>query len=84
MKIAPTPAGECLAWRDPAFRPWLFGYEVLRDVEAHWPNEVGKWNVEGRWGKREFSANLWMVEGGLRIPCLVAFFFLAQVTCAVL
>jgi len=27
---------------DPEFAPWLLGYEVLRDVEAHWLNEVEK------------------------------------------
>ena len=31
MKMVPTPAGECLAWRDPEFGPWLLGYSVLRD-----------------------------------------------------
>ena len=45
-------------WRDPEFGPWLLGYEVLRDVEAHWPNEVGKWRVGRRNGKMKFSANL--------------------------
>ena len=30
-----APAGECLAWRDPEFVPWLLGYEVLRDADAH-------------------------------------------------
>ncbi|PUU75196.1 hypothetical protein B9Z19DRAFT_1131761 [Tuber borchii] len=40
MKTVPTPVGECLAWRDPEFGHWLLGYDVFRDVEAHWPNEV--------------------------------------------
>ena len=30
MKVVPTPAGECLVWRDPEFGPWLLEYEVLR------------------------------------------------------
>ena len=42
MKIVLTPARECLAWRDLEFGPWLLGYEVRRDVEAHWLNEVVK------------------------------------------
>ena len=33
MRMVPTSAGECLAWRE--FAPWLVGHEVLRDVEAH-------------------------------------------------
>lgn len=58
MKMVPTPAGECLAWRDPEFGPWLLGYSVLRDVEAHWSNEVGKLRVGGRRGRGKFTANL--------------------------
>ena len=42
MKIVLTPARECLAWRDLEFGPWLLEYEGLRDVEAHWLNEVVK------------------------------------------
>ena len=44
----------------PEFGPWLLGYEALRDVEAHWPNEVrvGKWRVGRRRDKGKFSANL--------------------------
>ena len=57
VKMMPTPAGECLAWKDLEFGPWLLGYEVLRDVEAHWANEVWKWRV-GRSAKGNFSANL--------------------------
>ena len=28
MKVVPTPAGECLTWRDSESGPWLLGYEV--------------------------------------------------------
>ena len=58
IKMVPTPASECHAWRDPEFGPWLLGHEALRDVDAHWPNEVGKWEVGGRRGKGKFSATL--------------------------
>ncbi|PUU76317.1 hypothetical protein B9Z19DRAFT_1115959 [Tuber borchii] len=39
MKMVQTSAWEFLAWRDPEFAPWLLGYEVMREVEADWPNE---------------------------------------------
>jgi salicylate hydroxylase len=41
MVEVPTAKGECLAWRDPGFAPWLLGYEVFADVEANWPKEKG-------------------------------------------
>ena len=53
MRIVSTPAGECLGWRDPEFGPWLLGHEVLRDVEAAWPNEVDKRRIEFRRGGKE-------------------------------
>ena len=58
MKIVPTRAGESLAERDPKFGLCLLRYSVLRDVEAHWANEVEKWKVGGRRSKGKFSANL--------------------------
>ena len=58
MKVVPTPAEECLAWRDLEFAPWLLGYEVFKNVEMHWPGEVGKWRVGGRRGRGKFSLNL--------------------------
>ena len=49
MKIVPTLARKCFIWRDPELAPWLLGYEVLRDVEAYWSNEVEKGRgVRGR------------------------------------
>ena len=45
MGLVPSSAGECLAWRDLEFAPWLLGYEVLRDVEANWPKRVEKGRV---------------------------------------
>jgi len=36
LRMKPTPPGEALAWRDPEFAPWLMGYNVEKDVEAHW------------------------------------------------
>ena len=33
------------ARRDQEFRPWLLGYEVLRDAGADWLNEVEKWGM---------------------------------------
>ena len=29
MKMVPTPAGECFAWKDLEFGPWLLGHEVF-------------------------------------------------------
>jgi len=34
MRMVLILAKECLVWRDPEFKPWLLGDEVLRDVEA--------------------------------------------------
>ena len=52
MRMAPTPSGKRLTRRDPVLAPWLLGYEVLSDVEADWPNEVGKGSVgSGRRGE---------------------------------
>jgi len=57
MSVVPTPTGECVAWRDPEFAPWLLWYEVLRDVEANWPKRVDKGRMGGRrWDRRKFSA----------------------------
>jgi len=59
MRVVPTPTGECLAWRDPEFAPWLLGYEVLGDVEANWPKGVEKGGMEGRrWERGKFGAKL--------------------------
>ena len=61
MRIVPALARKCFLWRDPELAPWLLGYEVLRDVEAYWSNEVEKGRgVRGRlvriyrWGGYEF------------------------------
>ena len=52
MRMAPTPSGKRLAWRDPILAPWLLRYEVLSDVEVDWPNEVEKGSVgSGRRGE---------------------------------
>ena len=37
MRMSPTRPGEALVWRDPAFAPWLLGYDHMQDVDAHWP-----------------------------------------------
>lgn len=36
MRMVPTLPGEALVWRDPEFAPWLFGYDHVQDVDAHW------------------------------------------------
>lgn len=41
MRMAPTPPGEALAWRDPAFAPGLLGYEFVRYV-----SDIFNWNVQ--------------------------------------
>lgn len=50
MRENPTTHGECLAWRDPGFAPWLLGYEVLKDVDANWPKEDGEGGRRARGG----------------------------------
>ncbi|KAI6710155.1 FAD dependent oxidoreductase [Diplocarpon mali] len=42
MRMVPTPAGEALAWRDPGLAPALLGYDAVKDVEKHWPEERGR------------------------------------------
>ena len=56
--MVPSSAGECLAWKDQELAPCLLGYEVLRDVEVYWPNEVEKGSRGGReGGDEEVSTN---------------------------
>ena len=38
--------------------PWLLWYEVLRDVEAHWPNRVDRGIGVRRWNKEKFNVKL--------------------------
>ena len=79
----PTPDGECLAWRDLGFGPRLFRYEVLREAEEHWPNEVDKRRIGLRKrGKGTACMDLQTVVAGYGFYTVFLFhFFFAQVAC---
>ena len=36
LRPNPTPEGEAMPWRDPAFGPFLLGYDAKMDVQEHW------------------------------------------------
>jgi len=65
---------ECLAWRDLEFAPWLLGYEVLRDVEAHWPKRVEKERMGVRWDKEKFSAKMMWGAADSMLSFFLSFF----------